>query len=115
VGEAFLRDGIAQRAHDVVLPEDIVKGFGPVFPCEDLVAHTGECRDLRRFVMAGFSQGGNLAGIRPFLPLFWTPARGIEESARSQNTKREVILSRIGWFAAAAGCQLAGSRRMRSS
>jgi hypothetical protein len=40
----------------VVLPEDVIKGFGAVFPCEDLVAHGGECRDDRRFVMEEFGE-----------------------------------------------------------
>jgi hypothetical protein len=40
----------------VVLPEDVGKSFGAVFPCEDLVAHGGECREVRRFVMDEFGR-----------------------------------------------------------
>jgi hypothetical protein len=54
MGQAFLGDGVAQSADDVVLAEDIVEGFGSVFPGEDLVAHADECRDHGRFVMAEF-------------------------------------------------------------
>ena len=55
VGEALLGDGVAQGAHDVVLSEDVVEGFGSVFAGEDLITHGGECRDGGGFVMAEFS------------------------------------------------------------
>ena len=54
MSQSLLRDCVAQRADDVILAEDIVKGSGSVFPGEDLVAHEGECRDVGRFVMTEF-------------------------------------------------------------
>ena len=54
VGEAVLGDGVAQGADDVVLSEDVVEGFGAIFPGEDLIAHGAECRDGGGFVIAEF-------------------------------------------------------------
>jgi hypothetical protein len=38
----------------VVLSEDVVEGFGSVFAGEDLITHSGECRDGGGFVMTEF-------------------------------------------------------------
>ena len=50
VRDAFLLDGVAQRARDVLLAEDIGKGLGAIFACENRVAaHAAKSvrRDLR--------------------------------------------------------------------
>ena len=61
VCQPLLQDGVAQRADDMVLTEDVVEGFGAVFAGEDLVTHGGDHRDVGSFVMAGFSRDGKLS------------------------------------------------------
>ena len=39
VSEAVLRDRVFQRARDMVLPDQIIEGLGPVFPRKNLVTH----------------------------------------------------------------------------
>ena len=39
MGQPILRDGVAERAHDVILTEDIGEGLRAVFSGEDLVTH----------------------------------------------------------------------------
>ena len=59
VGEAVLRDGIAQRPHDVVLSEDVVERLRAVLAGEDLVAHrrAGRLKSTRRRERAIFGRG----------------------------------------------------------
>jgi hypothetical protein len=62
VGEALLLDGIAERADDVILTENVVESSGAVFSGEDLVAHGRECREWCGFVMAEFSLRWKIQG-----------------------------------------------------
>lgn len=79
-GEAVLLDGVAECFYDMVLAEDIGEGFGTIFSGEYLVAHGGEHRQLRGFVMWGngrmFWDGGGGArgwgGGRGLVGLFKT-------------------------------------------
>ena len=39
LGDAVLGDGVAQGLDDMILPQDVIKSAGAVFPGKDLVAH----------------------------------------------------------------------------
>ena len=63
VGQPFLGDGVAQRAHDMILAKHVGEGFWAVFAGEDLIAHTRECRDAGGFVMIGFRGNRKISGL----------------------------------------------------
>jgi hypothetical protein len=86
-----LLNGIAQRAHDVILPQHIIERAGPVFAGEDLVAHAATLRAPPRFVMA-FAAFCGLSPSLSLIPPNMTDALG-HAPLRFQYFSRKIIIA----------------------
>lgn len=55
MGEAFLLDGVAEGADDMILPEDVLECPRAVFSSKDLITHVGDDSQPGGFVMVAFA------------------------------------------------------------